>query len=154
MRACDRHTEDADFGKKKIIFSGKAHFDIGGYVNKHLGHRKPARIHWKPEAPKTSHRLVRILILNELLFTKIEEKDIGNIWFQQDRATWHTAEATLDLLRPVCEDHIISHRATSELRHCWTIICGVPSKISVTPTRQRCVNYSWSHWWNTAAHNR
>ena len=32
--ACDRLTEDADFGKKKIIFSGEAHFDLGGYVNK------------------------------------------------------------------------------------------------------------------------
>ena len=26
-------------------------------------------------------------MLNEFLFTKIEEKDIGNIWFQQDGAT-------------------------------------------------------------------
>ena len=24
---------DADFGKKKIIFSDEVHFDIGGYVN-------------------------------------------------------------------------------------------------------------------------
>ena len=33
-------------------------------------------------------------MLNEFLFTKIEEEDIGNIWFQQDGATCHTAEAT------------------------------------------------------------
>ena len=32
-RACDRLTEDADFGKK-IIFSDEAHFDLSGYVNK------------------------------------------------------------------------------------------------------------------------
>ena len=38
-------------------------------------------------------------MLNEFLFTKIEEKDIGNIWFQRDGATCHTAEATLDVLR-------------------------------------------------------
>ena len=50
-------------------------------------------------------------ILNEFLFTKIEEEDIGNIWFQQDGATCHTAEATLDVLRPVFEDRIISPRA-------------------------------------------
>ena len=31
--ACDRLTEDADFGKK-IIFTDAAHFDFGGYVNK------------------------------------------------------------------------------------------------------------------------
>ena len=38
-------------------------------------------------------------MLNEFLFTKIEEEDIGNIWFQQDGATCHTAEVTLDVLR-------------------------------------------------------
>ena len=77
---------------------------------------------------------------NEFLFTKIEEEDMGNIWFQQDGATCHTAEATLDALRPVFQDRIISRRlANSELRfdtYYWTIICGVLSKISVTPTSQ------------------
>ena len=28
----------------------------------HLGNKKPARIHWKADAPKTSHCLVRILV--------------------------------------------------------------------------------------------
>ena len=50
-------------------------------------------------------------MLNEFLFTKIKEEDIGNIWFQQDGATYHTAEASLDVLRPVFEDRIISRRA-------------------------------------------
>ena len=45
------------------------------------------------------------------MFTKIKEEDIGNIWFQQEEATCHTAEATLDVLRPVFEDLIISRRA-------------------------------------------
>ena len=45
-------------------------------------------------------------MLNEFLFTKIEKEDIGNICFQQD-----TAEATLDVLRPVLKDGIISRRA-------------------------------------------
>ena len=43
-------------------------------------------------------------MLNEFLFTKIEAEDIGNIWFQQNGSTCHTAEATLDVLRPVFED--------------------------------------------------
>ena len=43
---------------------------------------------------------------NEFLFT-----NIGNIWYQQDDATCHTAEATLDVLRPVFKDCIISRRA-------------------------------------------
>ena len=50
-------------------------------------------------------------MLNEFLFTKIEEEDIGNVWLQQDYATCHTAEATLDVMRPVFEDHIISRSA-------------------------------------------
>ena len=50
-------------------------------------------------------------MLNEFLFTKIEEEDIGNIWFQKDGATCHTAEGTLDVLRLVFEDYIISRRA-------------------------------------------
>ena len=36
---------------------------------------------------------------------------MGNIWFQQDSATCHTAKATLDVLRPVFEDRIVSRRA-------------------------------------------
>ena len=50
-------------------------------------------------------------MLKEFLFTKIEEEDIGKIWFQQDGATCHTAEATLDVLRPVFKDRISSRRA-------------------------------------------
>ena len=51
------------------------------------------------------------VMLNEFLFTKIEEEDTGNIWFQQDIATCHTAEARLNILRPVFEDRFVSHRA-------------------------------------------
>ena len=122
-------------------------------------------------------------MLNEFLFIKIKEKDIDNIWFQQDGAMCHTAEATLNVLRPVFEDHIISRRAdvlwpprnydlTSLDYYLWgavkdkpetigalknnirfisrradvfwpprscgrTIICGVPSMMSVAPTSQR-----------------
>ena len=50
-------------------------------------------------------------MLNEFLFTKIEEEDIGNIWFQEDGATCYTAEAALDVLHPVFEDRIVSRRS-------------------------------------------
>ena len=50
-------------------------------------------------------------MLNEYLFTKIEEEDIGNIWFQQDDATCHTAEVIVNVLHPVFEDRIIRRRA-------------------------------------------
>ena len=74
----------------------------------HLGHRKPARIHWKADAPKMSHCLVRILIQrhNWAIFhrkwarkgrysqwrslschvERNEDENIANIWFQQDGA--------------------------------------------------------------------
>ena len=51
-------------------------------------------------------------MLNEFLFTKIEEDNIYNIWFQQERATCHIAGATLD----VFEDGIISCRVAIMLR--------------------------------------
>ena len=44
-------------------------------------------------------------MLNEFFFTKIEEEDIGNIWFQKDDATCHT---TFNVLRPIFENRIIS----------------------------------------------
>ena len=81
-------------------------------------------------------------MLNEFLFTKIEEEDIGNILFRQDAVTSHTAEATLDVLRSVFEDRIISRKADVVWppRNCywhhWTPICGVPSNIIVKPTSQ------------------
>ena len=50
-------------------------------------------------------------MLNEVLFTKIEEENISSIWFHQGAAMCHTAKATLDVLRPVFEDRIISRRA-------------------------------------------
>ena len=75
-------------------------------------------------------------MLNELLFTKIEEVDIGNIIFQQDGATCHTVEATLDVMRPVFEDRIISSSANVV----WLRRSGVPSKLSVTPISQRQLN--------------
>ena len=50
-------------------------------------------------------------MLNKFLFTKLKEEDISNIWFQQDSATCHTVKATLDVLRPVFENRIISRRA-------------------------------------------
>ena len=50
-------------------------------------------------------------MLNEILFIKTEEKDIDNIWLQEDDATCNTDEYTLDVLRPIFEDCIISCRA-------------------------------------------
>ena len=50
-------------------------------------------------------------MLNELSFPKIEEDDMDDIWFQQDGATWHTLNLTIDLLRIVLENRIISRNS-------------------------------------------
>ena len=50
-------------------------------------------------------------MLNEFLFTEIEEEDIGSTWFQQNGSTCHTVEVTVDVLRAVFEDRIINRRA-------------------------------------------
>ena len=81
----------------------------------HLVHRKPARIYLKANTPKTT------LFVADFgqFFSKMSKerpvqsmtKDIGNIWFQQDGVTYHTAESTSDALHPVVEDRIISCRA-------------------------------------------
>ena len=80
-------------------------------------------------------------MLNEFLFTKIEEQVIGNIWFQQDGALCHTAKATLNVLRPVFEDRIISRRADVVWppRSCdlTPLDYYLPSKTRVIPTSQR-----------------
>ena len=163
--------------QKKNIYSDEAHFDLGGYVNKqncrNWGTENPHSYIEKPTHPKWFTVWSRGIIgpfffeneqgesitvngdryramLNEYLFTYIEEEDIDNIRFQQDGATCHTAETTFDFFRPVFEDHIIS-RITA-IWHRWTIICGVPSKPETIDALNR--QYAWSHWWNTAAHNR
>ena len=75
-------------------------------------------------------------MLNEFLFTKNEEEDIGNIWFQQEGASCHTAEATLEDRISAAELMSFGYLGAAIL-HRWTIICGLPSKISVNPTSQR-----------------
>ena len=105
------------FWLKKIMFSDEAHFDLGGYVNK-----QNCNI-WGTEnrhayIEKVTHTK-RVTLWCGFWSRGIigpgghnqEEEDIGNIWFQQDGATCHTADAALYVLRPVFEDRIISRRA-------------------------------------------
>ena len=91
--------------QKKNIFSDKAHFDLGGYVNKQncgiWGTENPHAYIKKPTHSKRITVWWRFwfrgiigsffitvngdryrAMLNELLFTNIKEEDIGNIWFQ------------------------------------------------------------------------
>ena len=138
--ACDRLIEDVDFGKKKKnhLFRWRSFWSwrvknchIWDTENTHAYIKMPTHPKrvtvwcgfWsrgiigpsfseneQGEATTVNGDCYRA-ILNEFLFTIIEEEDIGNIWFQQDGATSKTAEATLDGLRNVLEDRIISRRA-------------------------------------------
>ena len=128
-RACDRLTEDAVFGKKFIFsdeahfdlggYVNKQNCRIWGTENSHAYIEKPTHpkrvtvwcefqsrniigpLFFENEQGKedTVNGDRQRVMLNEFLFTKTEEEDIDNIWFQQDGATCHTAETTLDVLR-------------------------------------------------------
>ena len=50
-------------------------------------------------------------MLNVFLFPKIEEDNMDDICFQQDGATCHTVNVTIDLLRTVFENRIISRNS-------------------------------------------
>ena len=83
-------------------------------------------------------------MLNKFLLTKIEEEDIDNIWFQQDGAKIHTQAKIysmfctlfLNIALSAAEMMAFGHLEAA-IKHCWSIICGVSSKMSVTPTSQR-----------------
>ena len=122
----------------KKIFSNGAHFDLGkkqncciwGTENPHAYIEKPmhpkrvtvwcgywSRVIIEPFLFENEQGYVTVNddsywdMLNEFLFTKIEEENILNIWFQQGGAMCHTTEAALDVLHPVFEDRIISLKA-------------------------------------------
>ena len=50
-------------------------------------------------------------MLNEFLFPKIEEDYMDGIWFQQYGTTFHTAKVTINFLRTVFENQIISRNS-------------------------------------------
>ena len=56
-------------------------------------------------------------MLNEFSFPKIEEDDMDDIWFQQDGATYHNANVTIDLLRTAFKNRIISRNSDVNWPH-------------------------------------
>ena len=152
--ACDRLTEDADFGKKNHLFISfwssfwswrvwkQVKLCIWGTENPHTYIKKPTHPKrvtvwggfWsrgiigpfflqdeQGDAVTVNGSRYRAM-LNEFLFTQIKE---------EDGAPCHTAEATLDVLRPVFEDRIITAAELMSFGHFgaavwhrWTIICG------------------------------
>ena len=88
-------------------------------------------------------------MLNEFLCPKIEEDDIDDIWFQQDGATCHTANVTINFLRTVFENRIISRNPDIDWPP-WNCdltlldyFLGEPLRVSAKLTIQR-----WLRPWN------
>ena len=50
-------------------------------------------------------------MFNEFLFPNVEENDMDDVWFQQDGATCHTTNVTIELLGTVFENRIISRNS-------------------------------------------
>ena len=81
-------------------------------------------------------------MLNEFLFTKIEEEDIANIAL---RTALHATQpklysmfSALFLKISISAAQLMSFgHLGAEICHRWTIICRVPSKLRVTPTSQK-----------------
>ncbi|GFU78489.1 uncharacterized protein TNCV_2301011 [Trichonephila clavipes] len=94
---------------KRILFSDEAHFWLNGYVNK-----QNCRI-WSEANPRntvTSRKtdcLVRFMgWWNPSSKTRKNNHDVQELWFQQDGATCHTVRATIDLLKDMFGDRLIS----------------------------------------------
>jgi len=49
-------------------------------------------------------------MIEEFFLPHLEEMDVGDVWFQQDGATAHTARASMELLREHFPDRLISLR--------------------------------------------
>ena len=62
------------------------------------------------EFPQTStrRRATQMAMINDFLLPQIDELGLENMWFQQDGATAHTAQATMDILQQAFPDRVIS----------------------------------------------
>lgn len=104
--ALERMKKDPEFSNR-ILFSDDAHFWLNG------------NCHYIPRIPWFSLvyeqvESVRIFSKTDYLLSEIEARNVGDIWFQQDGASWHTVLSTMSCLRP---DGVISYR--------WTFFLGL-----------------------------
>ncbi|KAL1488966.1 hypothetical protein ABEB36_014749 [Hypothenemus hampei] len=123
-----------------VFFSDEAHFHLSGCVNKqnmrYWSPDNPRQLHEKPlhsqrvtvwcalsrvgiigpwffeenerAVSVTSDRYVRMI--QEFFLPALNEMDVGNVWFQQDDATAHTAQGSMAILRQHFPTRLISLR--------------------------------------------
>ena len=149
----------ADFGKQ-IIFPGEAHFDLGGYVNKQncriWGTENPYAYIAKPTHPKRVtiwrgfwYRVILSMAIvigpcwTNFCSQKVKRRilstfDLNRTALRATQPKLHSMFCALFLKIVLSAAELMSFGYLgAAVWHRWTIICGLPSNISVTPTSQR-----------------
>ncbi|GFY24140.1 transposable element Tc3 transposase [Trichonephila clavipes] len=54
-------------------------------------------------------------MITNFFILELDNRDVQELWFQQDGATCHTARATIDLLKETFGDHLISRFGPSSV---------------------------------------
>ncbi|GFW80048.1 uncharacterized protein TNCV_984571 [Trichonephila clavipes] len=89
---------------KRILFSDEVHLWLNGYV-----YKQNCRI-WSEANPQlyveTPLHPEKLAVWCALW--AVNNHDVQELWFQQDGATYHTARATIDLLKDTFGDRLIS----------------------------------------------
>ena len=142
------------FWQKKIIFSDEAHFDLGGYVNK----QNCRILGTENDALKTSHCLVWILVQRHnsaIVLRKWAKRGRYSPWGSlSGHVEWILVKINQKLKRRILTTFGFNRTV---LRATQSMFCSLVLK-SLMSHRADVVcftiQYSWSHWWNTAAHNR
>ena len=144
------------FQQKKIIFSNDAHFDLGGYVNKQncciWGTANPHAYIEKPTHPKQVTVFCGFWsrsIIGQFFFENEQGEAFTVILKRRILATFGFNRTALRATQPklhsmFCALFLKTALSGAQLMsfgylgatiwHRWTIICRVPSNISVTPT--------------------
>ncbi|GFU90728.1 transposable element Tc3 transposase [Trichonephila clavipes] len=80
---------------KRILFSDASHFWLNGYVNKQNCHI------WSEANPQEA-------MITNFFIPELNNHDVQELWFQQDRSICHTARARIDLLKDTFGERLIS----------------------------------------------
>ncbi|GFV27132.1 uncharacterized protein TNCV_3907411 [Trichonephila clavipes] len=86
----------------------------------------------------------RAMITN-FFISELNNRDVQELWFQQDGATCHTARATIDLLKDTFGDRLISR---------FGPVNWAPRSCDLTPLDYFLWGYVKSHWSMRISHKR
>ena len=111
----------------------------------HLDHRKPARIYWKADAPKTSHCLVRILLQrhNWVIFLRK--------WARRSRCSqWGSLSAHVELKRRILAIFSFNRTALHATQpKLYSIFCAMFLKITLSAAELMSLGHFVAAIWHT-----